>query len=101
MKIRVVKKVMNKTIKHYTNIYSKYDSNHYYIKIRQDFLKDCLSQYRHILNNSKTEIKPFMRFIKEYKHSVLNKPIYDSKKNPLYIQYFIQDVFDICMTDDI
>ena len=99
MKIRIVKKIMNKTIKRYNNIYSKYCSN-YYIKVRQDFLKDCLSQYKHILNNPKKEIKPFMRFIKEYKHSVLNKPIYNSK-SPIYIQYFIQDVFDICITDDI
>ena len=100
MKIRIVKKIMNQTIKHYTNIYSKYCSD-YYIKARQEFLKDCISQYKHILNNPKKEIKPFMRFIKEYKHSVLNKPIYIDSKSPIYIQYFIQDVFDICMTDDI
>ena len=99
MKIRVVKKIMNKTIKRYTNIYSKYCSD-YYIKARRDFLNDCISQYKHTLNNPNKEIKPFMRFIKEYKHSVLNKPIYKGK-NPLYIQYFIQDVFDICMTDEI
>lgn len=99
MKIRIVKKIMNGTIKHYNNFYSKYCPN-YYIKVRQDFLKECLSQYKHILNNPNKEIKPFMRFIKEYKHSVLNKPIYGGK-NPLYIQYFIQDVFDICMNDDI
>ena len=99
MKIRTVKKIMNRTIKYYNKIYSKYCSN-YYIKVRQDFLKDCLSQYKHILNNSNKEIKPFMGFIKEYKHSVLNKPIYKGK-NPLYIQYFIQDVFDICMNDHI
>ena len=99
MKIRIVKKIMNRTIKHYNKIYSKYCSN-YYIRVRQDFLKECLSQYKHILNNSNKEIKPFMRFIKEYKHSVLNKPIYEGK-NPLYIRYFIQDVFDICMNDDI
>ena len=99
MKIRTVKKIMNKTIKYYNSIYSKYCPN-YYIRVRQDFLKDCLSQYKHILNNSNKEIKPFMRFIKEYKHSVLNKPIY-KRKSPLYIQYFIQDVFDICMNDDI
>lgn len=99
MKIRTVKKVMNKTIKRYTNIYSKYCSE-YRIKARRDFLNDCISQYKHILNNPKKEIKPFMRFIKEYKHSTLNKPIYRGK-NPIYIQYYIQDVFDICMTDDI
>ena len=99
MKIRTVKKIMNRTIKYYNKIYSKYCPN-YYIKVRQDFLKDCLSQYKHILNNSNKEIKPFMRFIKDYKHSVLNKPIYKGK-NLLYIQYFIQDVFDICMNDDI
>ena len=100
MKIRIVKKVMNKTIKRYNNIYSKYCSD-YYIKARRDFLNDCISQYKHILNNPKKEIKPFMRFIKEYKHSVLNKPIYSDSKSPIYIQYFIQDVFDICMTDSI
>lgn len=99
MKIRTVKKIMNRTIKHYNNIYSKYCPN-YYIRVRHDFLKECLSQYKHILNNPNKEIKPFMRFIKEYKHSVLNKLIYKGK-NPLYIQYFIQDVFDICMNDDI
>lgn len=99
MKVRIVKKIMNQTIKHYTNIYSKYCFD-YYIEARQEFLKDCISQYKHILNNPNKEIKPFMRFIKEYKDSVLNKPIYDSK-SPIYIQYFIQDVFDICMTDDI
>ena len=99
MKIRIIKKIMNKTIKRYNNIYSKYCPN-YYIIVRQDFLKECLSQYKHILNNPNKEIKPFMRFIKEYKHSVLNKPIYE-KNNPLYIRYFIQDVFDICMNDDI
>ena len=91
---------MNKTIKRYTHIYSKYCPE-YYIKARKEFLNDCISQYKHILNNPKKEIKPFMRFIKEYKHSVLNTPIYDNKKNPIYIRYFIQDVFDICMTDDI
>lgn len=99
MKIRTVKKIMNQTIKYYNNICYKYCSN-YSIRVRQDFLKECLSQYKHILNNPKKEIKPFMRFIKEYKHSVLNKPIYEGK-NPLYIQYFIQDVFNICMNDDI
>lgn len=99
MKIRTVKKIMNKTIKYYNKIYSKYCSN-YHIKVRQDFLKECLSQYKHILNNPNKEIEPFMRFIKDYKHSVLNKPIY-KRKNPLYIRYFIQDVFDICMNDDI
>lgn len=41
-----------------------------------------------------------MEFIKEYKDSVLNKPIY-TKNNSLYIQYFINDVFNICMFDDI
>ena len=90
---------MNRTIKYCNNSYSKYCPN-YSLKVRYDFLKECLSKYKHILNNSNKEIKPFMRFIKEYKHSVLNKPIYKGK-NPLYIQYFIQDVFDICMNDDI
>lgn len=99
MKIRIVKKIMNQTIKHYTNIYSKYCID-YSIKARQEFLKDCILQYKHILNNPKKEIKPFMRFIKEYRDSVLNTHIYNSK-SPIYIQYFIQDVFDICMTDDI
>ena len=99
MKVRIVKKLMNQTIKHYTNVYSKYCPN-YHIKARQEFLEDCLSQYKHILNNPKKEIKPFIRFIKEYRDSVLNTPIYNSK-SPMYIQYFIQDVFDIGMTDDI
>lgn len=89
---------MNVAIKCENNYYRKYYSHNYYF--RQDFLKACLSQYRHILNNPNKEIKPFMRFIKEYRHSVLNCSIY-SKKNPFYIQYFIQDAFNICMFDDI
>lgn len=100
MKIRIVKKIMNEAIKYNIKRYSKYYSNYYYNSIRNAFLKDCIKQYTHILNNPKKEIKPFMKFIKEYKDSVLFCPIY-TKNNPLYIKYFIDDAFNICMFGDL
>ena len=100
MKIRIVKKIMKDAIKWNIKHYSKYYPNNYYNPVRNAFLKDYIKQYTHILNNPNKEIKPFMRYIKEYKDSVLLKPIY-IKNNPFYIRYFINDVFDICMFDDL
>ena len=100
MKIRKVKKIMNNAIKSNKEYYSIYHSNCYNNLVRKAFLKDCIKQYTYILNNPNKEIKSFMKFIKEYKDSVLNKPIY-TKNNSLYIQYFINDVFNICMSDNI
>lgn len=100
MKIRIVKKIMKDAIKCNTKRYSKYYPNNYYNSVRNTFLKDCIKQYTHILNNPNKEIKPFMRFIKEYRDSVLLCPIY-TKNNPLYIRYFINDAFNICMFDDL
>ena len=100
MKIRKVKKIMKNAIKSNKEYYSIYYSDCYNNLIRKAFLKDCIKQYTYILNNPNKEIKSFMEFIKEYKDSVLNKPIY-TKNNSLYIQYFINDVFNICMFDDI
>lgn len=99
MKIRIVKKIMNNAIKSNKEYYSINYSDCYNNLVRKSFLKDCIKQYKYILNNPNKEIKSFMEFIKEYKDSVLNKPIY--KNNSLYIQYFINDVFNICMCDDI
>ena len=98
MKIRIVKKIMKNAIKSNKEYYSIYYSDCYNNLVRKSFLKDCIKQYTYILNNPNKEIKSFMEFIKEYKDSVLNKPIYN---NSLYIQYFINDVFNICMFDDI
>ena len=100
MKIRKVKKIMKNAIKSNKEYYSIYYSDCYNNLIRKAFLKDCIKQYTYILNNPNKEIKSFIEFIKEYKDSVLNKPIY-TKNNSLYIQYFINDVFNICMFDDI
>ena len=100
MKIRIVKKIMKNAIKSNKEYYSIYYSDCYNNLVRKAFLKDCIKQYTYILNNPNKEIKSFMEFIKEYKDSVLNKPIY-TKNNSLYIQYFINDVFNICMSDDI
>lgn len=91
---------MNEAIKWNKKRYSKYYPNYYYIPVRNAFLTDCIKQYTHILNNPNKEIKPFMRFIKEYKDSVLLRPIY-KKNNPLYIKYFIDDAFHTCMFGDI
>lgn len=100
MKIRIVKKIMNNMIQHEHKVYAKYHSECYLNSVRRDFLDEAIKQKKHILNNPKTEIKPFMRFIKEYRDIIFNQPIYN-KHNPYYIQYYIRDVFDICMTDDI
>ena len=91
---------MKNAIKSNKEYYSIYHSDCYNNLVRKAFLKDCIKQYTYILNNPNKEIKSFMEFIKEYKDSVLNKPIY-TKNNSLYIQYFINDVFNICMSDDI
>lgn len=91
---------MNEAIKSNKEYYSTHYSDCYNNLNRKAFLKDCIKQYTYILNNPNKEIKSFMRFIKEYKDSVLNKPIY-KRNNPLYIQYFINDVFNICVFDDI
>lgn len=90
---------MNNAIKSNKEYYSINYSDCYNNLNRKSFLKDCIKQYTYILNNPNKEIKSFMDFIKEYKDSVLNKLIY--KNNSLYIQYFINDVFNICMFDDI
>lgn len=90
---------MNDAIKSNKKYYSVYYPNYYNNLDRKSFLKDCIKQYKYILNNPNKEIKSFMEFIKEYKDSVLNKPIY--KNNSLYIQYFINDVFNICLFGDI
>ena len=100
MKIRIIKKIMNNAIKSNKEYYSIHYLDCYNNSIRQSFLKSCIKQYTYILNNPNKEIKSFMEFIKEYKDSVLNKPIY-TKNNSLYIQYFINDVFNICLFDDI
>lgn len=100
MKVRIVKKIMKDAIKWNTKSYSKSFPNNYYNSFRKDFLKDCIKQYTHILNNPNKEIKPFMQFIKEYRDSILIRPIY-TKNNPFYIRYFINDVFNICMFDDL
>ena len=100
MKIRIVKKIMKNAIKSNKEYYSIYHLDCYNNSVRKSFLKDCIKQYTYILNNPNKEIKSFMEFIKEYKDSVLNKPIY-TKNNSLYIQYFINDVFNICLFDDI
>lgn len=100
MKIRKVKKIMNKAIKSNKKYYSTHYSDCYNNLVRKSFLKDCIKQYTYILNNPNKEIKSFIEFIKEYKDSVLNKPIY-TKNNPVYIRYFINDVFNICIFDDI
>ena len=94
------KGIMKNAIKSNKEYYSIYHSDCYNNSVRKSFLKDCIKQYTYILNNPNKEIKSFMRFIKEYKDSVLNKPIY-TKNNSLYIQYFINDVFNICLFDDI
>lgn len=99
MKIRIVKKIMNNAIKHNHLYYSKYYPKYYYNSVRKDFLNECIAQKKHILNNPNKEIKSFMRFIKAYKDSVLLKPIY--YKHPYYIKYLIDDMFNICMFDDI
>ena len=91
---------MKNAIKSNKEYYSTHYSDCYNNLIRKSFLKNCIKQYTYILNNPNKEIKSFMRFIKEYKDSVLNKSIY-TKNNPVYIRYFINDVFNICMFDSI
>ena len=91
---------MKDSIKGNTKYYSKYYPNNYNNPVRNDFLKDCIKQYTHILNNPNKEIKSFMGFIREYRDSVLLCPIYN-KNNPLYIKYFINNIFNICMFDDL
>ena len=100
MKIRIVKKIMKDAIKSNKEYYSIHYSHCFYNSVRNTFLTDCIKQYTYILNNPNKEIKSFMRFIKEYKDSVLFHPIY-TKNNPVYIRYFINDVFNICIFDDI
>ena len=92
MNIRTSKKVVKKAIIFNKNNYFN-RKERYFNDIRISFLYECLDRVIYILNHSKKEIKGFNQFLKELDYYRVN--------NYKTIEYYIDDIFRICLFDDI
>ena len=91
MNIRTSKKVVKKAIIWNKNNY--FNRKRYYNDIRISFLNECLDRVIYILNHSKKEINGFNQFLKELDYYRVN--------NYKTIEYYIDDIFRICLFGDI
>ena len=91
MNIRTSKKVVKKAIIWNKNNY--FNRKERYSNVRISFLYECLDRVIYILNHSKKEINGFNQFLKELDYYRVN--------NYKTIEYYIDDIFRICLFDDI
>ena len=91
MNIRTSKKVIKKAIIWNKNNY--FNREERYSNIRISFLNECLDRVIYILNHSKKEMKSFNQFLKELDYYRVN--------NYKTIEYYIDDIFRICLFGDI
>ena len=91
MKIKTSKKVVKKAIIWNKNNY--FNREERYSNIRISFLNECLDRVIYILNHSKKEMKDFNQFLKELDYYRVN--------NYKTIEYYIDDIFRICLFGDI
>ena len=91
MKIKTSKKVIKKAIIWNKNNY--FNREERYSNIRLSFLNECLDRVIYILNHSKKEMKGFNQFLKELDYYRVN--------NYKTIEYYIDDIFRICLFGDI
>ena len=82
MNIKTSKKVVKKAIIWNKNNYFNREKR--YSNVRMSFLNECLNRVIYILNHSKKEMKDFNR-VNNYKT----------------IEYYIDDIFRICLFGDI
>ena len=91
MNIKTSKKVIKKAIIWNKNNY--FNREERYSNIRLSFLNECLDRVIYILNHSKKEMKSFNQFLKELDYYRVN--------NYKTIEYYIDDIFRICLFGDI
>ena len=91
MNIKTSKKVIKKAIIWNKNNY--FNREERYSNIRISFLNECLDRVIYILNHSKKEMKSFNQFLKELDYYRVN--------NYKTIEYYIDDIFRICLFGDI
>ena len=91
MNIKTSKKVVKKAIIWNKNNY--FNREERYSNIRISFLNECLDRVIYILNHSKKEMKSFNQFLKELDYYRVN--------NYKTIEYYIDDIFRICLFGDI
>ena len=91
MNIKTSKKVVKKAIIWNKNNY--FNRKERYSNIRISFLNECLDRVIYILNHSKKEMKSFNQFLKELDYYRVN--------NYKTIEYYIDDIFHICLFGDI
>ena len=91
MKIKTSKKVVKKAIIWNKNNY--FNRKERYSNVRISFLNECLDRVIYILNHSKKEMKDFNQFLKELDYYRVN--------NYKTIEYYIDDIFRICLFGDI
>ena len=90
MNIRNSKKVVKKAIIWNKNNY--FNRKERYSNVRLSFLNECLDRVIYILNHSKKEMSSFNQFLKETDYRVNNYKT---------IEYYIDDIFRICLFGDI
>ena len=91
MNIKTSKKVVKKAIIWNKNNY--FNRKERYSNIRISFLNESLDRVIYILNHSKKEMKGFNQFLKELDYYRVN--------NYKTIEYYIDDIFRICLFGDI
>ena len=91
MNIKTSKKVVKKAIIWNKNNY--FNRKERYSNVRISFLNECLDRVIYILNHSKKEMKDFNQFLKETDYYRVN--------NYKTIEYYIDDIFRICLFGDI
>ena len=91
MNIKTSKKVVKKAIIWNKNNY--FNREERYSNVRISFLNECLDRVIYILNHSKKEMKSFNQFLKELDYYRVN--------NYKTIEYYIDDIFRICLFGDI
>ena len=91
MKIKTSKKVVKKAIIWNKNNY--FNREERYSNIRISFLNECLDRVIYILNHSKKAMKSYNQFLKELDYYRVN--------NYKTIEYYIDDIFRICLFGDI
>ena len=91
MNIKTSKKVVKKAIIWNKNNY--FNRKERYSNIRISFLNECLDRVIYILNHSKKEMKSFNQFLKELDYYRVN--------NYKTMEYYIDDIFRICLFGDI